>query len=95
MSTFTASDYEMIPVDLVVNVDPEAAYVEVKLPYVGESAGALYSINNIGTSGNTVHIVDRGDSMGFESADDLPSGGAVLYFSNGTQWLLVFSNVAV
>jgi hypothetical protein len=90
---FVTGDYAMLPIDTVLNVNPDTAFVEVMLPYVGEAVGKFYSINNVGTSGNTVHVVDHGDSTGFVSPDDLTSGGASLYFSNGVQWLLVYSNV--
>lgn len=90
---FVTKDYEMLSGENLLNVDPEVAFVEVKLPYVGEAVGKFYSINNVSSSGNTVHIIDRGDSANFIPNEDLGSGGAVLYFSNGVQWLLVFSNV--
>jgi hypothetical protein len=95
MQEFITTDYAMGPQDLVVNVDPGEAYVEITLPYVGEATGRFYSINNFCSSGNTVHVIDRGDSLGFTSPSDLITGGALIYFSNGIQWLLVFDNGVV
>jgi hypothetical protein len=90
---FTSDDYTMLPSDHVLNVDPGQAYVEVMLPYIGECTGMFYAITNIGAAGNQVHIVDKGDSAGFISPTDLVDGGAVIYFSNGVNWHLVYSNV--
>jgi len=88
--TFVTGDYEMAFGDTLLNVSPDKAFVEVKLPYVGEAAGKFYSINNIGSEGNTVHLVDRGDSTAFTSPEDLIDGASCIYFSNGVRWLLVF-----
>lgn len=95
MNEMVVDDYEMNVNDLVVLVDPSKPFIEIKLPNVGECTGRFYSISNFCTSGNTIHIVDRGDSHEFSSPSDLNMGDALIYYSNGVQWLLVFANSVV
>lgn len=89
----TDSDYIMSPGDTSVFVDPSSAFAEVTLPSVSEALGQMYSIMNTCDTGNVVRINAKGDSTGFVAPDDLPGGGTYIFYSNGVQWLMLFSNV--
>lgn len=91
----TDSDYVMSAGSTCLFVDPATAFVDITLPSVNEGIGQMYSIANTNTTGNVVRVVDKEDSTGFTPPEDLPNGCTYVFYSNGVQWLLMFSNVPV
>ena len=84
------ADYQMVPRDTLVKVNPTVVGFTVTLPPVAQCAGGTYVIKQLAST-NSVTVVDRGDANFAVSVVLNTATEVVIFTCDGEQWYILYN----